>query len=86
LNRDEPNGCFYVFHVILFFGLGGEPSGFLCCSTATEQQKFTMANDTSCVEVLSLVQAGFDGGQELPGDRDWTLLSRLAFHSVTMSA
>jgi hypothetical protein len=36
------------------FGLGGDPPGFLCCSTATEEQKFTMAKDTSCVEVLSL--------------------------------
>jgi hypothetical protein len=34
--------------------LGGKPPGFHCCSTATEQQKFTVANYTSCVEVLSL--------------------------------
>jgi hypothetical protein len=37
-----------LFLSVLLVGLGGEPPGFLCCSTATEQQKFTVANDTSC--------------------------------------
>ena len=58
VNRDEPDGCVYDFQLIFLslflFGLGGDPPGFLRCSTATEQQKFTMANDASCVEVLTL--------------------------------
>jgi hypothetical protein len=68
-NRDEPNGCVYVFHMIflsVFVGwFVGEPPGSLSCSTARERQKLTMANAPSVVDPRRLSRPDHATGFEI---------------------